>query len=146
MSYLDSPCYSSSTYTASLNSKTGSHRSGNILEDVLQSFVADTEPEQQLAYEDFDQIEKLDLEEMDLKWQIASTRRRSDVTSVFKEIQKIGKNEEDSKALITVNTLVDWTEHDGHQLTLEDKIRVLSIELENTTNLLKHSERINDIA
>ncbi|GJR89714.1 hypothetical protein Tco_0213725 [Tanacetum coccineum] len=33
-----------------------------------------------------------------------------------------------------------------NQLTLEDKIRVLSIELENTTNLLKHSERINVIA
>ncbi|GKA60757.1 hypothetical protein Tco_0760164, partial [Tanacetum coccineum] len=54
MSYLDSPCYSSSTYTTPSNSKTGSHRSGNIIEDVLQSFVADTEPEQQLAYEDFD--------------------------------------------------------------------------------------------
>nr|GEV46658.1 xylulose kinase-1 [Tanacetum cinerariifolium] len=30
-----------------------------------------------------------------------------------------------------------------NQLTLEDKIRVLSIELENTSNLLNHSERIN---
>nr|GEV18385.1 hypothetical protein [Tanacetum cinerariifolium] len=30
-----------------------------------------------------------------------------------------------------------------NQLTLEDKIRVLSIELENTSNLLKHSEKIN---
>ncbi|GJW74976.1 putative ribonuclease H-like domain-containing protein [Tanacetum coccineum] len=151
--------------------------------------------------------------------------------SSFK-IQEIGKKEEDSKALITVDTLVDWTEHDGqsdgvitppkscdikkantvgdarefalmgvtsevhncpfgcdnkynelqkqynelneqnseyfiqvqayknslktlekqkrvlqkNQLTLEDKIRVLSIELENTTNLLKHSERINATA
>ncbi|GJU25177.1 reverse transcriptase domain-containing protein [Tanacetum coccineum] len=52
MSYADSPSYSSSTYTAPSNSKTGSHRSGNVIEDVLQSFVADTEPEQ-LAYEDF---------------------------------------------------------------------------------------------
>ncbi|GJZ46996.1 ribonuclease H-like domain-containing protein [Tanacetum coccineum] len=32
--------------------------------------------------------------------------------SSFK-IQEIGKKEEDSKALITVDTLVDWTEHDG---------------------------------
>ncbi|GJV36765.1 hypothetical protein Tco_1409242 [Tanacetum coccineum] len=54
MSYADSPSYSSSTYTAPSNSKTGSHRSGNVIEDVLQSFVADTEPEQQLAYEDFE--------------------------------------------------------------------------------------------
>ncbi|GJW83072.1 ribonuclease H-like domain-containing protein [Tanacetum coccineum] len=231
MSYADSPSYTSSTYTVPSNSKTGSHRSSNVIEDLLQSFVADTEPEQQLAYEDFDQIEKLYLEEMDLKWQIdmlyvrvhkfeQKAGRKIDFDkkesaranggndkqrySSFK-IQEIGKKEEDSKALITVDTLVDWTEHDGqsdgviapkefgmiagcdtedaieegdasefalmgvtsevqayknslktlekqkrvlqkNQLTLEDKIRVLSIELENTTNLLKHSERINAIA
>ncbi|GJS66791.1 hypothetical protein Tco_0681355 [Tanacetum coccineum] len=127
MSYLDSPCYSSSTYTAPSNSKTGSHRSGNIIEDVLQSFVVDTEPEQQLAYEDFDQIEKLDLEEMDLKWQMAMLSVQQEegqmLQGVFKEAtlaekagQKVGKlqaryssyqysgdekKEEESKALNT---------------------------------------------
>ncbi|GKC46621.1 hypothetical protein Tco_1064343, partial [Tanacetum coccineum] len=85
---------------------TGSQISGNVIEDVLQSFVADTEPEQQLAYEDSDQIEKLDLEEMDLKWQIA-------MLSVRVHKAKGGKKEEDSKALITVDTLVDWIDHDG---------------------------------
>nr|GEX60538.1 ribonuclease H-like domain, reverse transcriptase, RNA-dependent DNA polymerase [Tanacetum cinerariifolium] len=30
-----------------------------------------------------------------------------------KKIKEIGKKEEDSKALITVDTLVDWTDHDG---------------------------------
>nr|GEY70941.1 hypothetical protein [Tanacetum cinerariifolium] len=50
---------------------TGSHRSSNILEDVIQSFVTDTELEQQIAYKDFEQIEKLNLEEMDLKWKMA---------------------------------------------------------------------------
>nr|GFA31697.1 xylulose kinase-1 [Tanacetum cinerariifolium] len=72
MSYGDSLNSSSTTtYSVPLNSKTGSHRSGNVIEDVLQSFVSDSEPEQQLAYEDLEQIEKLDLEEMDLKWQMA---------------------------------------------------------------------------
>nr|GFA43204.1 ribonuclease H-like domain-containing protein [Tanacetum cinerariifolium] len=140
MSYEDSPSYSSTTtYTAPSNSKTGSYRSGNVIEDVLQSFVVDTEPEQQLAYEDFEQIEKLDLEEMDLKLQMAmlSVRvykfeqkagRKIDFDkkesarekggndkqrySSFK-IKEIGKKEEDSKALIIVDTLVDWTDHDG---------------------------------
>ncbi|GJW33101.1 hypothetical protein Tco_0053133, partial [Tanacetum coccineum] len=84
-----SPCYSSSTYTAPSNSKTGSHRSGNIIEDVLQSFVADTEPEQQLSYEDFDQIEKLDLEEMDLKWQMAMLSVRSNGVIASKEFGMI---------------------------------------------------------
>nr|GEY12694.1 hypothetical protein [Tanacetum cinerariifolium] len=31
----------------------------------------------------------------------------------FFKIKEIGKKEEDSKALITVDTLVDWTDHDG---------------------------------
>nr|GEX47639.1 ribonuclease H-like domain-containing protein [Tanacetum cinerariifolium] len=72
MSYGDSLSYSSTTtYTAPSNSTTGCHRFVNVIKDVLHSFVADIEPEQQLAYEDFEQIEKLDLEEMDLKWQMA---------------------------------------------------------------------------
>nr|GEU71884.1 ribonuclease H-like domain-containing protein [Tanacetum cinerariifolium] len=162
MSYGDSPSYSSSTtYSAPSNSKTGSHRSGNVIEDVLQSFVADTGPEQQLAYEDFEQIEKLDLEDMDLKWQMAmlsvrvhkfeqkagrkidfdkkeSARFNKKKARCYKcqqrvyfarecrakggndkqryssfKIKEIRKKEEDSKALITVDTLVDWTDHDG---------------------------------
>nr|GEV87454.1 ribonuclease H-like domain-containing protein [Tanacetum cinerariifolium] len=129
MSYGDSPNYSSiTTYSVSSNSKTGSHGS------------------------DFKQIEKLDLEEMDLKWQMAmlsvrvhkfeqKARRKIDFDkkesatfnkkkvrcykcqqrghfaiecrpkggndkqrySSFK-IKEIGKKEEDSKALITVDT------------------------------------------
>nr|GEV30766.1 hypothetical protein [Tanacetum cinerariifolium] len=249
MSYGESTNYSSTTtYSVPSNSKTGSHISGNVIEDVLQLFVDDTEPEQQLAYEDLKQIEKLDLEEMDLKWKIAmlsvrvhkfeqKARRKIDFDKkesarfnkkkvrCYKcqqrghfdrecrakgendkqryfsfKIKEIGKKEEDSKALITVDTLVDWTNHDSEsdgvidakefgmiagcdsedeikdgvaklynlvtgansevanstgdagefalmgvtsELTLEDKIRVLSIELENTSNLLKHYEKIN---
>nr|GFA40658.1 ribonuclease H-like domain-containing protein [Tanacetum cinerariifolium] len=135
MSYGDSPSYSlTTTYTAPSNSKTG-----NVIEDVLQSFVAAIEPEQQLAYEDFEKIEKLDLEDMDLKWQMAMlsvrvhkfeqkakwkidfdkkesarAKRGNDKQrySSFK-IKEIGKKEKDLKALITIDTLVDWTNHDG---------------------------------
>lgn len=42
-----------------------------MVEDVLHLFVVDYEQQQQLAYEDFEQIDRLDLEEMDLKWQMA---------------------------------------------------------------------------
>nr|GFA47913.1 hypothetical protein [Tanacetum cinerariifolium] len=140
---------------------TGPHRFSNAIKDFLQSFVADTEPEQQLAYKDFEQIEKMDLEEMDLKWKMAmlsirvhkfkqKARRNIDFDkkesarfnkkkvicykcqqrghftrecrakegndkqrySSFK-IKEIRKKEEDSKALITVDTLVDWTDHDS---------------------------------
>nr|GFB16684.1 hypothetical protein [Tanacetum cinerariifolium] len=303
MSYGDSPNHSlTTTYYVPSNSKTGSYRTGNVIEDVLQSFVPDTEPEQQLAYKDLEHIKKLDLVEIDLKLQMAmlyvrvykfeqKARRKIDFDkkesarfnkqkvrcykcqqrghfarecrskgendkqrySSFK-VKEIRKKEEDSKALITVDTLVDWSNHDSksdeviaakefgmiascdstdaikaganklyilinganseeantlgdagefalvvvtsevhncpfgcnnkynelsklydalnkqnndyfiqdqayknllktlenqkrvlqrNQLTLKDKIRVLSIELENTSNLLKHSERIS---
>nr|GFA18835.1 ribonuclease H-like domain-containing protein [Tanacetum cinerariifolium] len=66
MSYGDSTNYSSiSTYSVPSNSKTGSHRS---------------------AYEDFEQIEKLDMEEIDLKWQMAMLSVR-----VHKFEQKAGR-------------------------------------------------------
>ncbi|GJY35158.1 putative reverse transcriptase domain-containing protein [Tanacetum coccineum] len=72
MSYAESPSFSSSTtYSAPSSSKARSHSSDNVLQDVLHSLVAESEPEQQVAYEDFEQIDKLDLEEMDIKWQMA---------------------------------------------------------------------------
>ncbi|GKB93137.1 putative ribonuclease H-like domain-containing protein, partial [Tanacetum coccineum] len=45
--------------------------SSNVMENVLHSFVAESDPQQQITYEDFDQIGKLDLEELDIKWQMA---------------------------------------------------------------------------
>ncbi|GJV35198.1 putative ribonuclease H-like domain-containing protein [Tanacetum coccineum] len=106
MSYAYSPSYSSSTYTAPSNAKTGSHNlGGNDKQRYPHSDSGDEE----------------------------------------------GRN---SKALITVEYIgcdagefaLMGVTSEKNQLTLEDKIRVLSIELENTTNLLKHSERINAIA
>ncbi|GJW63825.1 ribonuclease H-like domain-containing protein [Tanacetum coccineum] len=46
-------------------------RSDNIMECVLHSFVAENEQDQDMIYEDFDQVDQLEMEEMDLKWQMA---------------------------------------------------------------------------
>ncbi|GJX57133.1 ribonuclease H-like domain-containing protein [Tanacetum coccineum] len=59
---------SSVSYTTTSSS---ADASGNVLENVLHSFVAESDPQQQITYEDFDQIGKLDLEELDIKWQMA---------------------------------------------------------------------------
>nr|GEV68081.1 hypothetical protein [Tanacetum cinerariifolium] len=98
---------------------TGSHRTGYVIEDVLHSFVADTEPEQQLAYEDLEQIDKLDLEEKNLngKWLCflkcrAKGGNDKQRYSSFKN-QEIRRKEEDSKALVSVDTLVDWSNHEN---------------------------------
>nr|GEW65323.1 ribonuclease H-like domain-containing protein [Tanacetum cinerariifolium] len=149
----DSPIsFSPTTYSVTSNFKTGSHKSSNVIEDVLYSFV---------AYEDLEQVDKLDLEEMDLKWQMAmlSVRVHKFEQKVGRKIdfdrkesarfnmqkvrcykcqqrghfarecrskggndkqryssfknKEIGRKEEDSKALVFVNTLVDWSNHDS---------------------------------
>ncbi|GKB53336.1 putative ribonuclease H-like domain-containing protein [Tanacetum coccineum] len=66
MSYPDQS--HSTTFTSASSSPTAS---SNVIENVLHSFVAESDPQQQITYEDFDQIGKLDLEELDIKWQMA---------------------------------------------------------------------------
>ncbi|GJV16848.1 putative ribonuclease H-like domain-containing protein [Tanacetum coccineum] len=100
MLYAESPSFSSSTYSAPSSSKARSHNSGNVLQDVFHSFVAESEPEQQVAYEDFEQIDKLDLEEMDIKWQMAMLSVR-----VNKFEKKAGRKIEfDKKEAASVST------------------------------------------
>ncbi|GKA04312.1 ribonuclease H-like domain-containing protein [Tanacetum coccineum] len=69
MSYAETLKQSSSYISASPGSNVLHFKSGNVIEDVLHSFVA--ESDQQIIYEDFNQIGKLDLEELDIKWQMA---------------------------------------------------------------------------
>ncbi|GJY98568.1 hypothetical protein Tco_0515478, partial [Tanacetum coccineum] len=73
----------------------------------------------QLDHEDLDQVDEYDLEEMDLKWQVAmismrikeDNRRRDGWNSGNKDGNKTGKKEE-SKALVIVDgECVDWTTH-----------------------------------
>ncbi|GJX12031.1 putative ribonuclease H-like domain-containing protein [Tanacetum coccineum] len=59
------PTHSAFISAASTNSKI------NVMENVLHSFIVESDPQQQITYEDFDQIGKLDLEELDIKWQMA---------------------------------------------------------------------------
>ncbi|GKG57744.1 hypothetical protein Tco_0587342, partial [Tanacetum coccineum] len=37
----------------------------NVIKSVLHSFVAESDPQQQITYENFDQIGKMGLEELD---------------------------------------------------------------------------------
>nr|GFD46458.1 ribonuclease H-like domain, reverse transcriptase, RNA-dependent DNA polymerase [Tanacetum cinerariifolium] len=38
---------------------------------VLHSFVAENDLDQDMIYEDFDQVYQMEMEELDLKWQLA---------------------------------------------------------------------------
>ncbi|GJY07549.1 hypothetical protein Tco_0374603 [Tanacetum coccineum] len=82
----------------------------------------------QLDHEDLDQVDKYDLEKMDLKWQVAmismrikkfykktgtkeDNRKRDGWNPVNKDGSRTGKKEE-SKAMVTVDgESVDWTTH-----------------------------------
>ncbi|GJZ65924.1 ribonuclease H-like domain-containing protein [Tanacetum coccineum] len=65
----------STTFTSSSSSPTAS---SNVIENVLHSFVAESEPRQQITYDDFDQIGKLDLEELvhNGKWKCSCSINR----------------------------------------------------------------------
>nr|GEV71233.1 hypothetical protein [Tanacetum cinerariifolium] len=134
MSYGDSPSYSSTTtYNAPLNSKTGSHRfdrkirsRGDDLKWQMAMLSVRVHKFKQKARRkiDFDKKESARFNKK--KVRCYKCQQRSNFAkecrakggndkqrySSFK-IKEIGKKEEDSKALITVDMLVDWTDHDG---------------------------------
>nr|GEZ83916.1 ribonuclease H-like domain-containing protein [Tanacetum cinerariifolium] len=226
MVYSDQPSYSSLiSYTPA--------PFGSIIEDVLHYFVAENEPTQQLAYEDFEQVDQLEIEELNIKWQMAmlslrikkfqkkagrkinfnnkdSARfdrrkarcynclhlrhfaRECNVKKVDEKAKysafKISKVKiEEPKAMVSVDSMLNWNEHDAEnkteeaeqvyglmvgfesdfavhagnaaggvnpavvefammqispKLALEEKVRILSANLENTTNTLKYSDTL----
>ncbi|GJU08853.1 putative ribonuclease H-like domain-containing protein [Tanacetum coccineum] len=161
--------------------------SSNVIESVLHSFVAESDPQQQITYEDFDQIGKMDLEELDIKWQMAmlsvrinrfekkaGRKMKFNNKDAARWIQK--QAEEDATGNAT-GDVVDGVSNDAaefalmgissqvqvykstlqtleqqkgwyqsNQLALEERIRILTANLENTTNMLKYTEKLNEKA
>ncbi|GJU28821.1 hypothetical protein Tco_1172410 [Tanacetum coccineum] len=76
----------------------------------------------QLDHEDLEQIDEYDLEEMDLKWQVAMISMRMKIfykKTGTKDRSRTGQKE-DSKALVTIDGEgIDWTNHS------EDKVYAL---------------------
>nr|GEY56483.1 hypothetical protein [Tanacetum cinerariifolium] len=216
MVYSDQLSHSSSiTYTFA--------HFGSIMKDVLYSFVAKNKPTQQLAYENFKQVDQMEMEELDIKWQIVMLSLRinrecnvkkvdekaryfafkilegeqvyglmagfksnfadhagnaagsvydaaaefammgispnvqtcpfgcdSKLSELKKNYDHLEKIYNDSFIQVqayknTVKTLElqkDW--YHKTQLALEEKIRILTANLENTTNTLKYSKTLYD--
>ncbi|GJS10437.1 hypothetical protein Tco_0367233 [Tanacetum coccineum] len=198
-----------------LQTSSPAEAAANVLENVLHSFVAESDPQQQITYEDFDQIGKLDLEELDIKWQMAkalcfeSMRFAQKAGRKFKLITKMlsrfmkkegtgANNVHRDDAVIPTSDVADeclvlmdvvakkgvfsvtssdatdlklklhlrglspqahqayksslqnleqqksW--YQNNQLALEEKIRILTADLGNTTNMLNYTEKLNEQA
>ncbi|GJS73173.1 putative ribonuclease H-like domain-containing protein [Tanacetum coccineum] len=130
----------STTFTSSSSSPTAS---SNVIENVLHSFVAKSDPQQQITYEDFDQIGKLDLEELvhNGKWKCSCsinifekkagrnmkfnnkdaarecTGKQLDSKARYSsfKLKELDKSEE-PKALLSVDSMLNWSDHEGEDV------------------------------
>nr|GFB25281.1 hypothetical protein [Tanacetum cinerariifolium] len=103
MVYSDQPSHSSLiTYTSA--------HSCSIMEDVLHSFVAENEPTQQLAYDDFEQLGHFSRE---CKVKKVDEKARY---SAFKNSEVKSK---EPKAMVSVDSMLNWNEHEAENKTEE---------------------------
>nr|GEU69396.1 hypothetical protein [Tanacetum cinerariifolium] len=150
----------SSSSNGSLKSKC------SVVDDVIYSFFANHEIDQHLVYEDLDQMNTEEFEEYDVKHQMT-------MLSITKyKSKEAGKDISNLKAMVVVDDADSEGEvvsadnaipadvfvsagdvaaavikcHQTNQLAYEEKIRVLSYELEEKSNILEYRHKLIDQA
>ncbi|GJW29266.1 ribonuclease H-like domain-containing protein [Tanacetum coccineum] len=130
----------------------GEEGSSSYTDELKYSFFANQSSGPQLDHEDLKQVDEFDLEEMDLKWQVAmismrlkkskgnQERRRRDAGNTGYKAKDNGRRpgkQEEPKALVTLDReSVDWTSHAEDEEQLGDS----SIEIQAYTQALKNVE------
>ncbi|GKB20203.1 hypothetical protein Tco_0854126 [Tanacetum coccineum] len=135
--------------------------SDSIMECVLHSFVAENEPDQDMIYED---TLTRNVKTVDDKARSQNYNKTGEVEKVYgmmaglhadnggadvsEAAAEFGMMEISPKAyqhaVKTLESQKDW--YHKTQMALEEKIRVLSANLENTTNTLSYTEKLHDQA
>nr|GEU36612.1 putative ribonuclease H-like domain-containing protein [Tanacetum cinerariifolium] len=113
----------STTYSVSSPSVSKSQKEGSssYTDEVIQSFFSNQSNTPQLDYDDLEQINDDDMEEMDLKWQVAMIsmrikkfHKRTGRKLQFDTKDPVGfdKTKDDSKSLVTIDGKdIDWSGH-----------------------------------
>ncbi|GKE96802.1 hypothetical protein Tco_1581657, partial [Tanacetum coccineum] len=83
----------------------------NLSDDTVYAFLASQSNRSQLVYDDLEQIHENDIEEMDLKWQLALLRMRTRRWSVSTAIRRTVNIEEiSSKSMLAIDEAgFDWS-------------------------------------
>ncbi|GKA82974.1 ribonuclease H-like domain-containing protein [Tanacetum coccineum] len=108
----------STAYGVSTSSGYNSQRknSSSYTDELMYSFFANQSSGPQLDHEDLEQLDEFDLEEIDLKWQVAMISMRLKkfykMTGTLLENADQKEIKEEPKALVTLDGEgVDWTSH-----------------------------------
>nr|GEV61437.1 retrovirus-related Pol polyprotein from transposon TNT 1-94 [Tanacetum cinerariifolium] len=97
----------STAYGVSTSSSHNSQKEGSssYTDDLMYSLFANQSSAPQLDHDDLEQVDEFDLEEMDLKWQVAMISTR------LKKFYKKRKLHFDAKEPVGFDKSVDWTGH-----------------------------------
>ncbi|GJR84137.1 hypothetical protein Tco_0154922 [Tanacetum coccineum] len=157
----------STAYGVSTSSSHNSQKEGSssYTDELKYSFFASQSSGLQLDHEDLEQVDEFDLEEMDLKWQVAmiSMRLNKFYKKTGRRLQfdakepvgfkktKIGhaQDEQENFTLMAHNNSGLNTEveaqlvcHQQNQLIYEEKIRFMKIDLDDKTNVLTYHKKL----
>ncbi|GJR41349.1 hypothetical protein Tco_1217033 [Tanacetum coccineum] len=157
----------STAYGVSTSSGYNSQRenSSSYTDELMYSFFGNQSSGPQLDHEYLEQLDEFDLEEVDLKWQVAmifmrlkkfykNTCRRLQFDA--KEPIGFDKTKEEPKALVTLDGKgVDWTGHAEDEQEnfalmaysnlgsdIEEKIRSMKIDLDDKTDVLTYHKKL----
>ncbi|GJV91848.1 putative ribonuclease H-like domain-containing protein [Tanacetum coccineum] len=144
----------STAYGVSTSSGYNSQRenSSSYTDELMYSFFANQSSGPHLDHEDLEQLDEFDLEEMDLKWQVAMISMR--LKKFYKKTEGVdwtghAEDEQENFALMAYSNSGSDTEveaqlvaHQKNQLWYEEKIRFMKIDLDDKTDVLTYHKKL----
>ncbi|GJW00767.1 hypothetical protein Tco_1556018 [Tanacetum coccineum] len=141
--------------------------SSSYTDELMYSFFANQSSGPHLDHEYLEQLDEFDLEEMDLKWEVAmismngkhfarECRLKGNTRYKSKDNGRRPRKQEEPKALVTLDGEgVDWTDHAEDEQenfalmaysnsgsNTEEKIRFMKIDLDDKTDVLTYHKKL----